>query len=643
MAFDALNLKPGGAWTRATATYVALVAILTTATMMTTTATASAQEAGSAPDQIEWDLSEIYPSFEAWETTRGQLGTQVDALAAYRGRLGESAATLREAFDAISGAEKELSRLYVFAFLKADEDRRVSEDQERRGLAAALLSEFGEAVAFLSPELLSVGSATIERYLAEEPGLARHAFNIRNILRQAPHTLSDESEQVIAATGPVVQGAERIYAMLTSSDLPFPTVTLSSGDEITLDQAAYSLHRASSNRADRKLVFDTFWGAWKGYETSIGQTLDTQVKAHVFQAKVRHYDSALDAALSGPNIPTAVYHKLVEAAHRHLPSLHRYFKIRQRMLGLDDLHYYDIYPSLVASDRTFDIDESKALTLASAAPLGAHYLDLLRDGFSGNWMHVYPQTGKAPGAYMYGSVYDLHPFLLLNHNGQFNDVSTFTHEWGHAIHTMLSTEHNPYETSSYATFTAEIASTTNEVLLQEHMLAQDISDNERLFYLGTALEAARGTFFRQVMFAEFELKIHEMVEAGEALSGQKMSQVYEGLLRQYHGADDNVLAIDPAYAVEWAFIPHFYRNFYVFQYATSIAGGTMFAERFLTGDEQARDDYLAVLSAGGSRYAYELLQEYGIDLATDAPYDALIARMDRVMDQIEAILDRQGN
>ncbi len=620
------------------------VAILTTVTIMMTTVTTTAQEAASdQPDQIKWDLSEIYQTLEAWDTARGQLATRVEALGAYRGRLGESASTLREAFDAISGTEKELSRLYVFAFLKADEDRRVSEDQERRGLAAALLSEFGEAVAFLSPELLSVGSETIQGYLAEEPGLAKHAFNIRNILRQEPHTLSDESEQVIAATGPVVQGAERIYAMLTSSDLPFPTVTLSTGEEITLDQAAYSLHRASANREDRKLVFDAFWGAWKGYETSIGQTLDTQVKAHVFQAKVRKYDSALDAALSGPNIPTAVYHTLVEAAHRHLPSLHRYFSIRQRMLGLTDLHYYDIYPPLVASDRTFDIDESKALTLASAAPLGPHYLDLLGEGFAGNWMHVYPQTGKAPGAYMYGSVYDLHPFLLLNHNGQFNDVSTFTHEWGHAIHTMLSAEHNPYETSSYATFTAEIASTTNEVLLQEYMLGQDITDDERLFYLGTALEAARGTFFRQVMFAEFELKIHEMVEAGEALSGQKMSEVYEGLLRQYHGADQNVLTIDPAYAVEWSFIPHFYRNFYVFQYATSIAGGTMFAERFLDGDQQARDDYLAVLSAGGSRHAYELLQEFGIDLATDAPYDALIARMDRVMDQIETILDTQDN
>ena len=622
----------------------AVVAAGVTVLMMVTTATATAQDVDdSQSEQIEWDLGEIYPSYEAWNSAKTRLEERVEALAAYRGRLGESAATLREAFDAITGTEKERARLYVFAFLKADEDRRVSAAQERRGLAAALLSEFNETVAFVSPELLRVGSQTVQRYLAEEPGLDTHAFNIRNTLRQEPHTLSDETEQVIAAIGLVVQGPERIYAMLTSSDMPFPTVTLSTGEEVRLDQAAYSLHRASRNRDDRRLVFDRFWGVWKAYETTLGQTLDTHVKTHVFQAKTRRYESALDAALSGPNIPTAVYQKLIEATHRHLPSLHRYFRLRQRMLGLDDLHYYDIYPPLVASQRTFDIAESKALMRASAAPLGDHYLELLEKGFTGTWMHVYPQQGKAPGAYMYGDVYDVHPFLLLNHNGQFNDVSTFTHEWGHAIHTMLAQEHHPYETAGYATFTAEIASTTNEVLLQEHMLGQDISDEERLFYLGTALEAVRGTFFRQVMFAEFELRIHEMVEAGEALSGEKMTAVYEQLLRQYHGADAGVMTIDPAYAVEWAFIPHFYRNFYVFQYATSIAGGTRFAERFLTGDDQARDDYLAVLSAGGSRYAYELLQEYGIDLATDAPYDALIARMDRVMDEIEAILDRKGN
>ena len=613
-------------------------------TMTTTTPAATTAQNPSdpaEPEQIVWDLTEIYPTDQAWSAEKERLEREVDGLSRYQGILGDSAAALRTALDAISASDKQLARLYVYAFLKADEDRRVAEHQERRSVAASLLSVFGEATSFVSPELLRVGSETVERYIAEDLGLAKHAFNLRNILRQEPHTLSREAEQIIAATGPVVQGPERIYAMLSSSDLPFPMITLSGGEEVRLNQAAYSLHRASQNRDDRKHVFDSFWKSWKGYEATLGQTLDTQVKAHVFQAKARNYDSALHAALSGPNIPVEVCRTLITATHRHLPSLHRYFRLRERMLGVDDLAYYDIYPSLVASDRTFSLEESTRLALASAAPLGDAYVDVLKKGLSGNWMHVYPQEGKASGAYMYGAVYDVHPYLLLNYNGVYGDVSTLVHEWGHAIHTLLSQAHNPYETSAYATFTAEIASTTNEVLLQEHMLSKDISDQERLFYLGTALEAVRGTFFRQAMFAEFELKIHELVEGGDALSGARMTELYTQLVRQYHGSDEGVLTFDPAYAVEWAFIPHFYRNFYVFQYATSIAGGTMFAERFLDGDGQARDDYLAVLSAGGSRYAYELLQEYGIDLATDAPYDALIARMDRVMDEIELILDRQ--
>ena len=613
------------------------------AMLLTMSTPATEQPTEGSPAQVEWDLTEIYESLDTWRHQKEPLERRVTELTSFKGRLGESAETLADALDAISRAEKDVVRLYVYAFLEADEDRRVSGTQERRGEAALLLSQLEEATSFVPPELLRVGSSTIERYLDAEPRLAKHAFNVRNTLRQEPHTLSDEAEAVIAGTSSMRQGPERIFAMLSSSDMPFPTLTLSTGEDVQLDQAAYSKHRVSQNRADRRQVFDTYWKTWKTYEATLGQTLDTHVKAHVFEAKARKYDSALDAALAGPNIPTAVYRKLIDATHRHLPSLHRYFRLRQRMLGLDDLHYYDIYPPLVASNRSFDLDEAKALSIASAAPLGDDYVALLQEGFVGDWMHVYPQPGKAPGAYMYGAIYDVHPYLLLNFNGEYNDVSTFAHEWGHAIHTLLSKQRNPYETASYATFTAEIASTTNEVLLQEHMLAQDISDNERLFYLGTALEAVRGTFFRQVMFAEFELTVHELVEHGEALSGDKMSELYEQLVRQYHGSDTGVLNYDSAYAVEWAFIPHFYRNFYVFQYATSIAGGTMFAERFLGGDDNARDDYLAVLSAGGSRYAYELLQEYGIDLATDAPYDALIARMDRVMDEVEAILDRQGN
>ena len=598
--------------------------------------------AATAPAPIEWNLAEIYPDLDAWRADKTRLEGAVDAAARFAGRLGESAAVLADALDAISATEKDLVRLHVHAFLKADEDRRVAEEQERRGETALLLARFEETTSFVAPELLRVGAATVERYLAAEPRLARHAFNVRNVLRREPHTLSTEAEAVIAGTSAMRQGPERVFAMLSTSDMPFPTVTLSTGEQVRLDQAAYGKHRASRNRADRKLVFDAFWKTWQAYAATLGQTLDTHVKAHVFEARARRYASALDAALAGPNIPAAVYRTLLAAARRHLPSLHRYFRLRRRMLGVDELRYYDIYPTLVASDRLFELDEAKAMALSSAAPLGDDYVAALGESFAGDWMHVYPREGKAPGAYMHGAVYDVHPYLLLNYNGAYDDVSTFVHEWGHAMHTVLAKRHNPYETASYATFTAEIASITNEVLLQEHLLARDLTDRERLFYLGTALEAIRGTFFRQVMFAEFELAIHERVERGEALSGEKLNALYEELVRRYHASKEGVLAFDPTYAVEWAFVPHFYTNFYVFQYATSIAGGTMFAARFLDGDEDARRDYLAVLEAGGSRYAYELLREHGIDLATDAPYDALIARMNRVMDEMEAILDRRA-
>ena len=326
---------------------------LSTTLVVTTTMAENQDPLAETPEQISWNLDEMYPTKEAWTAEKERLSAAVERLTGYRGQLGGSAAALREALDVISETDKELSRLYLHAFLTSDEDRRIAVNQERRSVAASLLSEFGEATSFVSPELLRVGSATIEGYIAEDSGLDKHAFNLRNILRQEPHTLSDEAEQVIAATGPVVQGPERVYAMLSSSDMPFSTVTLSTGAEVHLDQASYSLHRASQHRDDRKLVFDQFWKTWQAYETTLGQTLDTHVKAHIFKAKARKYESALHAALAGPNIPVAVYRTLIAAAHRHLPSLHRYFTLRARMLGVDDLAYYDIYPPLVASDRRF--------------------------------------------------------------------------------------------------------------------------------------------------------------------------------------------------------------------------------------------------------------------------------------------------
>lgn len=621
-----------------------VAALMTSTALLFGAATAPAPAfAQEGSPKIEWDLTDLYASAQAWETERQRVLEEMKELDAFKGRLGESSATLLEAANKVSKIQKAALRLLVYATLNADEDLRNSETQERRTLAQSLFATMGQATAFMAPELLAVGSDKVEDFIAVEPGLANHAFNLRDILRREDHTLGEEAEGVLANAGDVLSGPGQIYGLMANASVPWPSITLSSGEEIKLlNQAAYSRYRAVQNRDDRKAVFDAFWGTWKQYEAMFGATLATHVKGHVFNAKSRGYDNALDSAVSGSNIPTDVYRTLVKSANDNLPSMHRYLKLRQRLLGLDDLNYYDIYPEVTALDRTFTIDDAKEMTLVSLEPFGEKYLDHLKDGFEGQWMHVYPQEGKRPGAYMFGSAYDVHPYVLLNYNGGFEDVSTFSHEWGHAVHTLLSRENQPFENFSYTTFTAELASTTNEVLLQEYMLAKDLPDAERLYYIDRALEGIRGTFFRQTMFAEFELRIHEMQEAGEALSGAKMTALYLDLLKKYHGHDEGVMTIDDAYAIEWAYIPHFYRNFYVYQYATSISGGTAFAERMLAGDETATEDYIKVLEAGGSEYPYDLLKSSKIDLASDEPYTILINRMNRLMDEAEKIMDRMG-
>lgn len=493
------------------------------------------------------------------------------------------------------------------------------------------------------PELLAVGSERIEGFISEEPGLTKHAFGIRETLRQAPHTLGTEAEGVLASTGNILAGPSTLYDILASAEMPRETITLSDGTEARLDQAGYTKFRAVQNRTDRKAVFDAFWGSWKPYEATLGASLSTHVKGHVFSAKARKYDSALAYALSGSNIPEAVYKTLVAEVNAGLPALHRYFDLRRRILGLEDIHYYDIYPDLVEDPREYSVDDAKRMTLAASVPLGQDYRDKLNEGFSARWMHVLPSEGKATGAYMFGAAYDVHPYLLLNFNNSYDSVSTFAHEWGHAVHTLLSKEAQPWETASYPTFTAEIASVSNEILLQDDSLKNAANDDERLFYLGYALEQMRGTFYRQTMFAEFELAIHEAIENGEALSGERMTEIYLDLLNRYHGAEEGLMAIDPAYAMEWAYIPHFYRNFYVFQYSTSMAGGALLADRILNGEEGASEAYLDILRAGGSDHAYEILRRAGIDMATPAPYRSLVDRMNGIMDEIEVILARRAD
>ena len=593
-----------------------------------------------ASESVVWDLTGVYANDEAWESALETAQAEITALPRLTGSLGDSSASLSAALNQISSLEKEIARLYVFTSLIFDSDQRDADAQARIGRSRTLYSNFEESISWLAPEILAIGDARIEAFISADETLAAHEFFLRDTLRSAPHTLDAKTEEILAQASLALSASEQIYESYANADIPWPTVTLSEGQEVTLSQAGYSLWRAAPNRDDRKLVFDTFWQTWNQYNDGMGATMAANIQSNVFGAKVRNHDSTLAANLFDDGLPPEVYTQLVTQVNQSLPLFHRYLSLRGRMLGVDDLRYFDIYPPLVEVDTgEFDLARSAAITFEALKPFGEDYLALLKQGLDGEWMHSHPAPGKRSGAYMNGSIYDVHPFVLLNHNDDYESLSTFAHEWGHAVHSLLAQKQNPYETASYSTFTAEMASTINEILLQEYMIENARSDEEKLFYLGGALENIRGTLFRQTMFAEFELAMHEAVEAGEPLTGPKLSEMYGELLKRYHGHELGILTIDDEYAAEWAFIPHFYYDFYVFQYATSITGAAWFAEQFLAGDEQVRDSFIRVLSAGGSDYAHNILRdEAGLDMTTAEAYAPVLRRMESLMDRIEALL-----
>ncbi|HEV7661376.1 MAG TPA: M3 family oligoendopeptidase [Allosphingosinicella sp.] len=586
-----------------------------------------------------WDLTDLYPNDAAWTADKSAIQAEIGRVAQLRGTLGRDAASLRTAVQTISDLYRKLLRFYIYASLKADEDLRVAPNQERKQQAQDVFTAMGEATAWVEPEILAIGQQRIDAAVAAEPGLAKFRFYLANILRRAPHTLAEESERVLAASGSALSGPNDIRDQLASSDIPRPEVTLSTGRTIRLDDQGYAINRNAASREDRKLVFDRFWGSYKPFESSLGAALASKVRGDMFQARSRRYPNSLQSALAGDNIPEGVYRTLVQAANEGLPVLHRYFALRQRMLALPDLHYYDIYPPLVRGQRRFTLAEMRTTALEALRPLGPEYGRLLTQGTAARWMDPSPRQGKASGAYMNGAAYDVHPYLLLNLGEDYEGLTTYAHEWGHAMHTLLAKSRQPFETADYATFTAEIASTMNEQLLAKYMLEHARTNDEKLFYLGQQMEQFRGTFYRQTMFAEFELRIHDMAEAGEGLSGARFTALYLELLRKYHGAG---MQIDPLYAIEWAYIPHFYRNFYVFQYATSVSGAVFFAQSVLGGGQAERERYLDALRAGGSDYPTEILKRAGLDMTTPAPYRALIAAFGRVLDEAERLLAQRG-
>jgi oligoendopeptidase F len=406
-----------------------------------------------------------------------------------------------------------------------------------------------------------------------------------------------------------------------------------------MNPASYEASRTTANRADRKRVFDGFFGNYKRAEGSFGANLTGQVLGDVFSAHARKFGSSLEAALFADNMPPAVYRTLVEQAHAGLPTLHRYLRLRQKMLGISGpLAYYDNYPPLVPGPKgeKWDLKRSKATSLAALAPMGDEYIGLLQRVFDSSWTDSHPRPGKASGGYMSGSAYDVHPYLLLNHNDDYESLSTVAHEAGHAVHTLLSNA-QPFDKAGYSTFIAESASIANEMLLVDHLVARAKTNAEKRYYLSQGLESIRTTFFRQVMFAEFQLAMHEEIEQGRPLSGARLTELYCGLAKRYYGEAEGVMKVDPAYCVEWAYISHFYRGFYVWQYATSMVGAAQFSSDILTQGTPARERFVTLLKAGSSDYTYPLYVKAGIDLAQAAPYQALMARMNRLMDEFEKL------
>jgi oligoendopeptidase F len=430
-----------------------------------------------------------------------------------------------------------------------------------------------------------------------------------------------------------------IYSIFSNADFPYPSVTLSDGKSVKLDSAGFSLYRSVPNRDDRKSVMNTFFSALGQYRGTFGATLNGQVQSDEFTAHARHYTSALESSLDGAAIPTSVYTRLVGGVNDGLPTFHRYLQLRKKMMQLPDLHYYDLYAPLVATaDLHYTPEESEKNILAALAPLGPEYVAAVRKAFDERWIDLMPTEGKKSGAYSNGGAYDVHPYMLINYNGAYTDVSTVAHEMGHTMQSYFSNKTQPYPLAQYPIFVAEVASTFNEALLIDHMLDIVKDPDTRLALLGNYLENAKGTVFRQAQFAEFEWKMYELAQKGQPLTGEVLAKLYLDITRKYYGHDQGVCIVDDYIAHEWSYVPHFYRDFYVFQYATSFTASVALEEKVKTGDADARRRYLAFISAGGSKYPIDLLKDAGVDMTTTQPLDATMAKLNRVMDEMEKLL-----
>lgn len=590
-----------------------------------------------------WNMQEIYPDDDAWEKDKEKLKMDIQKVTEFKGSLGESPEALLACLKYNSELGKKFGKLYSYAAMNSDQDTRVAKYNAQKKEISQIGTEYSAMAAYIEPEILEMNIETLDGFIENNEELKDYRMFLMDLQRTKKHTLSEKEEKIIAEAGRMAGSPASIFSTFVNAELPYPEVTLSTGETVTLNQAGYNLHRASAKREDRKLVFDTFWSSMADFKMTIGEKLYANIKKDIFYSKVRNYNNTLESSLDPNNIDKEVYMSLVDNVNNNLSTFHRYLKLKARMLGVDTLFYYDVYaPTVAGVDMNYDLEEAKKLVLKSLKPMGREYIRTVKKAFDERWIDFYPNTGKRSGAYSNGGVVDVHPYILMNYNGKYTDVSTLTHELGHTMHSYFSNKHQPYPTHSYSIFVAEVASTLNEALLMNTMMEEVKDDDVRLSLLMNYLDGVKGTLWRQTQFAEFELKMHLMAEQGKALTGEEFTELYGEIIKRYYGHDDNICRVPEEYFIEWSYIPHFYYNYYVYQYATSFTASTALSERIINKEKGAVDDVMAFLSAGGSKYPIEILRDSGVNMTGPEPFNKTMEAMNRAMDEIEKILDSRG-
>ena len=586
------------------------------------------------PAEDKWAIEDLFVSDEAWEQELTTLEQASAAMAAYEGRLAESAKTLYEYLQQVEQVDVKADRLGNYCFRRSDEDTRDSDAQAMSGKYMAAVVALSAASSFATPEIMAIDEQTLQGFYASCPELERYRRYLTDLRRRKAHTLSAQEERLLAAAGEMAQAPDTIYGSFADADISFADAVDGEGNRHPLTQGTFVSLEESQDRVLRRSAYENLYDGFAGFKNTAAALLNAQNKQLKFFADARKYDNALDASLDATNVPTAVYHNLIEAVHQNMDKMHRYVRLRKKLLGVDELHFYDVYTPLMAEvDRRIPYAEAKQTVYDALAPLGKEYQAILKEGFENRWIDVYQNQGKRSGAYSAGA--KVHPFVLLNYTGTLDSQFTLAHEMGHAIHSYLSNRtQNPID-SDYVIFVAEVASTCNEALLMQHLLSKTQDKKERAYLINHFLDQFKGTIYRQTMFAEFERNIGQMTAQGKTLTAQVLCDEYKRLNELYYGPD---MVVDDRIAMEWARIPHFYYNYYVFQYATGYSAAIALSNRILKEGESAVKDYLNFLSGGCSKSPIDLLKGAGVDMTSPDPVNQALELFGQLLDEMEALV-----